>query len=156
LNAIDIEKNEEINLNFVLYPPNSQALTSNSFALRNVYFDFDKTNLDYTVFGSQAQVELDLLAEFMLEYPTMAIELGGHTDRRGSNDYNIRLSEDRAKIAKQYLVDKGISSQRIQTNGYGETVPEIQWSEIKSLKTKKEKEDAHQRNRRTVVTILTK
>lgn len=152
---VDFE-NREANMDFVLYPPSADTISGNSFALRNIYFGFDQTNLDYTAFGSQAQVELDLLANLLFEYPSITIELGGHTDRRGANNYNQQLSESRALIAKQYLVDKGIAPERIQTKGYGETLPEIPWSEIKDLKDKKAREEAHQRNRRTVVTILTK
>ena len=155
LNTDESFVNSQANLDFVLYPP-SDTLSGNSFALRNIYFGFDQTNLDYTAFGSQAQVELDLLANLLMDYPSITVELGGHTDRRGPNNYNQELSESRAEIAKQYLVDKGISPDRIQTKGYGETKPEVSWTEIKNMKDKKDKEEAHQRNRRTVVTILTK
>lgn len=146
--------NKELNLDFALFQPNMDSLSGSSFALRNIYFGFDQTNLDYTAFGSQAQVELDLLAELLKEYPTLVIELGGHTDRRGANSYNLELSANRAFIAKQYLVDKGISEERIKMVGYGEDQPEVPWSEIKDIKDKKEREEAHQRNRRTVIKIL--
>ena len=147
--------NQEKHLDFALYPPSTDILSGNSFALRNIYFGFDQTNLDYSAFGSQAQVELDLLANLLSEYPLITIELGGHTDRRGTTSYNEELSINRAFIAKQYLVDKGISEERIKMMGYGETQPEVPWSEIKDLKDKKSREEAHQKNRRTVVTILT-
>ena len=64
------------------------------------------------------------------------------------------MSEARAEIAKQYLVSRGIDADRIQTFGYGETQPEVEGTEIKNLKDKKEREAAHQRNRRIVVTFL--
>ena len=137
-----------------LYKPRTDASSGNSFALRNIYFGFDQTNLDYTAFGSQAQVELDLLADLLDKNPTITIELGGHTDRRGASNYNEELSNNRAFIAKQYLVDKGINEKRIKMVGYGETKPEVPWEDIKDLKDKKAKEEAHQRNRRTVITIL--
>lgn len=143
-------------LDFLLYPPSADSLSGNSFTLRNIYFGFDQTNLDYTAFGSQSQLELDLLANLLMEYPTITIELAGHTDRRGSAEYNDELSKNRAFIAKQYLVDKGIAENRIKMVGYGENYPEVPWSEIKDIKDKQAREDAHQRNRRTVVTILTK
>lgn len=146
--------NQEKTLDFVLYPPTTDASSGHSFTLRNIYFGFDQTNLDYTAFGSQAQVELDLLAELLEKNPTITIELGGHTDRRGASSYNKELSNNRAFIAKQYLVDKGIAEERIKMIGYGETQPEIPWDIIKELKDKKAKEEAHQRNRRTVITIL--
>ncbi|NOQ74558.1 MAG: OmpA family protein [Crocinitomix sp.] len=146
--------NQEKTLDFVLYPPTTDGSSGNSFALRNIYFGFDQTNLDYTAFGSQAQVELDLLADLLEKNPTIIIELGGHTDRRGASNYNEELSNNRAFIAKQYLVDKGIDEKRIKMVGYGETQPEVAWEVIKDLKDKKAREEAHQRNRRTVITIL--
>jgi len=146
--------NQEKKLDFVLYPPSTDTSSGHSFALRNIYFGFDQTNLDYSAFGSQAQVELDLLADLLHKNPTIIIELGGHTDRRGANGYNEELSNNRAFIAKQYLVDKGIAEERIKMKGYGETQPEVPWEVIKELKDKKAREEAHQRNRRTVITIL--
>src|SRR5690606_2345629 len=98
--------------------------------------------------------ELDNLVKVMKENPSMVIELGGHTDRRGSDEYNIDLSRRRAEVAKQYLVKKGISADRIKTKGYGESQPEVSSDEINSMKNKREQEEAHQKNRRTVVTII--
>ena len=144
----------EFTLQFMLFPPSADTAMVNSFTLRNIYFGFDQANLEYSAFGSQSQVELDLLVDLLNEYPTLVIEIGGHTDRRGSHTYNQELSEARAEIAKQYLVSRGIDADRIQTFGYGETQPEVEGTEIKNLKDKKEREAAHQRNRRIVVTFL--
>jgi outer membrane protein OmpA-like peptidoglycan-associated protein len=90
----------------------------------------------------------------MKDRPTMIIELGGHTDRRGSADYNLRLSKERAQIAKDYLVKKGISADRIRTKGYGETQLEVSDEEISAMKSRKEREAAHQLNRRTIVKVI--
>lgn len=146
--------NQEKTFDFVLHPPTTDLDFGHSFTLRNIYFGFDQTNLDYTAFGSQTQIELDLLAELLHKNPTIVIELGGHTDRRGASNYNEELSNNRAFIAKQYLVDKGIPEERIKMVGYGETQPEISWDVIKEIKDKKAREEAHQKNRRTVITIL--
>jgi outer membrane protein OmpA-like peptidoglycan-associated protein len=92
----------------------------------------------------------------MKEHPSLVIELGGHTDRRGSNEYNKILSQKRAEVAKKYLVDHGVDASRIKTKGYGEDKPEVSGTEINAMKTKREKENAHQKNRRTIVTIISK
>lgn len=149
-------ENKEIEMDFELFLPTADELNlGHSFTLRNIYFDFDQSDLAFTAFNSQSQVELDLLAEFMKENPTITIELSGHTDSRGEASYNLELSGKRALISKQYLIEKGINGNRIKASGYGEYRPEIDDSAIKQLKSKEEKEAAHQRNRRTVITILT-
>jgi outer membrane protein OmpA-like peptidoglycan-associated protein len=85
--------------------------------LRNVFFDFDKAELKPESF-----VELDKLAAY-LRTNTIRIEIGGHTDDQGSDDYNDRLSENRAKAVYDYLVSKGIPADRLQYKGYGKRVP---------------------------------
>ena len=139
------DENTEVTRNLEL----CKAEAGSSFALRNIYFEFDKFDLRV-----KSSNELDKLAKIMKDRPTMIIELGGHTDRRGSNEYNLVLSRERAKIAKDYLVRKGITSDRIRTKGYGESQPEISGATISSMSSRKEKEAAHAKNRRTVVTII--
>ena len=137
--------NTEKTLNFSLCPPESGS----EFTLKNIYFDFDKYSL-----RNKAQTDLNELAKLMQANPNMIIELGGHTDTRGDSDYNQLLSENRAKVAKEYLVKKGIDPDRIYVRGYGETNPEITDAEISKLRGRKAKNDAHQQNRRTVVKII--
>lgn len=132
-------------MDFELFPP----ATGGSFTLRNIYFDFDESGLRH-----KSVDELDKLVKIMKENPSIVIELGGHTDRRGTDEYNIKLSQERAEIAKKYLVSKGIEASRIKTKGYGESQPEVSGDLISSMKTHQEKEEAHQQNRRTVVTII--
>lgn len=85
--------------------------------LKNVFFDFDKTELKPESF-----VELDKLVSY-LQHNTVRIEIGGHTDNQGSDEYNDRLSENRAKAVYDYLVQKGIPANRLQYKGYGMRVP---------------------------------
>lgn len=85
--------------------------------LKNVFFDFDKTELKPESF-----VELDKLAAY-LQRNAIRIEIGGHTDDQGSDEYNDRLSENRAKSVYDYLVRKGIPADRLQYKGYGKRVP---------------------------------
>ena len=137
----------ELKADLQLFPP----VEGGEFVLRNIYFGFDKFDLRH-----KSVEELDKLVKIMNENPTLKIELGGHTDRRGPAAYNQILSQRRAKVAKTYLVKKNISASRVSTKGYGETKPEISGSVINALGTKREKEDAHQQNRRTIVTITSK
>jgi outer membrane protein OmpA-like peptidoglycan-associated protein len=139
------DANTEKEVNFELFPP----VVGESFTLRNIYFDFDKSDLrDISV------DELNKLVKIMKDHPTMIIELGGHTDSRGDEIYNKYLSEQRANVARDYLVSKGIDKARIQTKGYGESQLEIPDSEIKSMKGWNAKNAAHQQNRRTIVKVI--
>ncbi|HSK12539.1 MAG TPA: OmpA family protein [Phnomibacter sp.] len=80
-------------------------------------------NTGSAVLRSEGKAELDRLAAFMQEYPSINIVLEGHTDNTGSDELNQKLSEKRAGSAKTYLVSKGISADRIKTEGYGESKP---------------------------------
>lgn len=86
--------------------------------LRGVNFEFDKATLTVN-----AKSILDGVASALESRPDIKIELGGHTDGKGSDSYNAKLSDRRAKSVKQYLVDKGIATDRMSTKGYGESVP---------------------------------
>jgi outer membrane protein OmpA-like peptidoglycan-associated protein len=97
-------------------------------------------------------VELNKLVEFMMTYPKVKIEIGGHTDVRGSN--NLVLSQNRAKAVYSYLISKEVPAERMTYKGYGSTVPIITMAEIELLSTDKAKEKAHQANRRTEYKIL--
>jgi OOP family OmpA-OmpF porin len=80
------------------------------------YFDFDKTNL-----RSDAIIVLDSLAAVLKRVPGLKIEIGGYTDGKGNEPYNLKLSEDRAQACYKYLVNtKGIDAQRISIKSYGE------------------------------------
>lgn len=90
----------------------------------------------------------------MNDNPTMKIELSGHTDTRGSAEHNRTLSENRAKAVVDYLIDHGISKDRLKYAGYGETQPIIPDSVIYKEKSKDKREELHQQNRRTEFKIL--
>jgi outer membrane protein OmpA-like peptidoglycan-associated protein/tetratricopeptide (TPR) repeat protein len=85
------------------------------FRLENIYYDFDKWNI-----RADASIELDKVVAFMNENSPITIELGSHTDCRGSFKYNERLSERRAESAVDYIVTHGINKDRITAKGYGE------------------------------------
>lgn len=84
--------------------------------LEPIYFDFDKSNI-----RRDASIELMKIVEVMKEYPTMKIDVRSHTDSRGNDDYNMKLSDRRAKSTVQWIISQGIDKSRIQGNGYGES-----------------------------------
>jgi outer membrane protein OmpA-like peptidoglycan-associated protein len=87
------------------------------YVLKDIYYDFDKWNI-----RPDAARELDKLLTILNDHPAMHIELGSHTDSRGKDDYNLRLSQRRAESAVAYLVSKGIESNRLSAKGYGESM----------------------------------
>jgi OOP family OmpA-OmpF porin len=86
--------------------------------LNNVFFDFDKFNL-----RPESFVELDRVVTLLKENPAIEIEMSAHTDDRGSDDYNLKLSDNRARSVMEYILSKGIPKERITSHGYGETKP---------------------------------
>lgn len=86
--------------------------------LENIYFDLDKWNIE-----PEAATTLDILANLLLKYPRMEIQLGAHTDSRSSDSYNLVLSNNRAKATLNYIVSKGVNEQRLKSKGFGETQP---------------------------------
>lgn len=86
--------------------------------LNNVFFDFDKWDL-----RPESFVELDRVVKLLTENPAIEIEMSAHTDSYGSDDYNFKLSDNRARSVMEYIISKGIASTRITSQGYGETKP---------------------------------
>ena len=117
--------------------------------LANVFFDINKSDLKKESF-----VELANLVEYLNKNSKVKVEIGGHTDSRNDNDVNLELSTRRAKVVYEYVIKQGIKPERLTFKGYGETQLLISDKEIEQLSTTKEKEAAHQRNRRTVYKIL--
>ena len=94
------------------------ASIGTKIVLRNIFFDFDKATLK-----AESTAELERLIKLLTDVPKMKIEIGGHTDSKGSDDYNMTLSAKRAKAVVDYLISKGIAADRLKSNGYGETQP---------------------------------
>ncbi len=97
---------------------------------------------------------LNYLLKLMNDNPTFVIELQSHTDSRGGDAANMELSQRRAKTCVDYLISKGIASDRLTAKGMGETALLISDAEINALPTEEEREAAHQKNRRTVFRII--
>lgn len=115
-----------------------------TFILKNILYDLDKANI-----REDAAIELEKLVLIMESNPGLKIELSSHTDSRGSDSYNLELSERRAKSAAAFIVSRGISPDRIVAKGYGETKLINRCANgVKCSKAE------HQANRRTEVKIL--
>ena len=100
---------------------------------------------------------LDFLYTTLTDNPNIVIELQAHTDCRGSDKYNKKLSQRRAQSCVDYLISKGIPKERMVPVGYGEDRPRMEGLEcgsIDRLSTKEEQEAAHQKNRRTQFIVL--
>jgi outer membrane protein OmpA-like peptidoglycan-associated protein/tetratricopeptide (TPR) repeat protein len=93
-------------------------VVGSTIVLKNVFFDYNKSTLK-----SESYIELDRVVKLLNENPSMRIELSGHTDNRGTEEYNQKLSEDRAKSCVDYLTSKGIAPSRLEYKGYGESKP---------------------------------
>ncbi|GAO42550.1 OmpA family protein [Flavihumibacter petaseus] len=86
--------------------------------LNNVFFDFDKWAL-----RPESFLELDRVVKLLEENPTIEIELSAHTDSHGSDEYNFKLSDNRARSVMEYILSKGIAKSRLTSQGYGEGKP---------------------------------
>jgi outer membrane protein OmpA-like peptidoglycan-associated protein len=108
-----------------------------------IYYNFDKFDI-----REDAKVELDKIVKIMNENPEVKIELGSHTDCRGSWSYNSRLSKKRAKSAADYIAERIINSERIVSKGYGESQP------VSDCNCRACSKEEHQLNRRTEFIII--
>ncbi len=89
-----------------------------SMVLSNIFFDFNSANLQ-----QESYAELNQIVSFLKENPEVKIEISGHTDNIGSQEYNQKLSEQRAKAVVDYLIDHGISPDRLKYRGAGFSEP---------------------------------
>lgn len=99
-----------------LNPNINNESKKNIININTIYFDFDKFNIRY-----DAKIELDKIASVLTEYPEIEIDVSSHADSRGKNEYNYILSNKRANQTIEYLVSKGIDSDRVSGKGYGES-----------------------------------
>lgn len=112
------ENNVQISLD-----PIEKLILADMVNLEPIFFEFDKSNIT-----AQAAFELDKLVQIMQKYPEMIIHATSHTDSRGPESYNMKLSDRRAKTTVQYVISKGIDESRISGMGKGESEPKIDCS----------------------------
>ncbi|WP_293711527.1 OmpA family protein [uncultured Parabacteroides sp.] len=106
------EKNETYIVDFYLSP------ISKPVVIDNIFYDFDKATL-----RPESQKALDEMIKMLNDNPNVTIELGAHTDRKGTDQYNERLAQRRAQSVVDYLIAGGIDKERLEAKGYGESVP---------------------------------
>lgn len=105
IDSLDLSETKEIKVNEV-------------YILKKIYFEFDSFGLK-----PQSEPELNLLVSILTKNPQWRVELSGHTDESGNDSYNNELSLNRAKSVGRYLIQKGISTGRIITQGFGKAKP---------------------------------
>lgn len=113
------------------------------YKIENIYYDFNKANI-----REDAKPSLERLIVLLNQYPQMHIQVNSHTDCRGSDAYNMKLSNARARAVIEYLKQRGISTSRLQSKGYGERKP------VDKCECSKCTEMQYQNNRRTEFQII--
>jgi OmpA-OmpF porin, OOP family len=137
-----------------------EKIPKGEITIEGIEYDYDSANL-----RPESKVILDRLIEFLELNDNLKIEIRSHTDERGSDTYNMKLSQGRAKSVVDYLISKGIPAERLVAKGYGETTPAEVPDEngkmvtltpayINGLTDKNKQEEYHQRNRRTAFFVL--
>ena len=112
LRVTPVKASEEYVLQFPLYNISAPVL------IENIFYDFDKATL-----RPESSVALDSLVDLLKQNAHITIELSAHTDYKGSDQYNERLSQQRAESVVRYLIQHGIASDRLTPKGYGESKP---------------------------------
>ena len=135
-------ENEQVVVEALLNPI-MPIITETEVILQPIYFEFDRSNIT-----AEGAAELDKLVMVMNEHPNMVIFAKSHTDSRGSDKYNMNLSDRRAKATVQYLISKGIAKDRISGQGFGESEPKVACKPCN--------EEQHAQNRRSEFLIVKK
>lgn len=117
-----IEEDAEYSVDFIL------AAMEKPQVVENIFYDFDKA-----VLRDESKKALDEIAQLLKDNPHVTIEMSSHTDRIGSDRYNNKLSERRAKSVVDYLISQGIPEARLQHKGYGKTRPKTVTKRIARL-----------------------
>ena len=161
LHVEPVTKSEEYTLQFPLASITAPVL------IDNIFYDFDKATL-----RPESAEALDQLVKLLNENPHVTIELSAHTDYKGSDQYNERLSQRRAESVVKYLIEHGIASDRLTPKGYGEEKPKkirrkvtekypflkendvLTEEFIKTLEDEEQQEQCNQLNRRTEFKVL--
>ncbi|MBE8720036.1 OmpA family protein [Sphingobacterium pedocola] len=114
------------------------------WVLKNIHYDFDKSTI-----RADAAIILENVVSILQQNPTLRIELSSHTDSRGNDEYNQKLSQRRAESAVQYLINRGVAKDRLVAKGYGESRLINHCGNNVNCS-----EEMHEQNRRTEIKIL--
>ncbi len=106
------EEDAEYGVDFIL------ASIHKPVVIDNIFYDFDRATL-----RPESQEALDEMVQVLRDNPNVTIEMASHTDRHGTDEYNIGLSSRRARAVIDYLIEHGIAPDRLQSQGYGESRP---------------------------------
>ncbi|MFM7022645.1 MAG: OmpA family protein [Flavobacteriales bacterium] len=117
------------------------------YRMNNIYFDYDKATLT-----PESVKELEKMVLFMKDNPELVIEVAAHTDNKGAPDYNLKLSQARAKSVADYLIAKGIPVNRLVAKGYGMTQPIA----FNTMPDGSDNPEGRQQNRRIIFKITGK
>lgn len=123
--------------------PIDVIVTETEVILNDIFFEYNKSNIT-----KEGAFELDKLVQVMKNSPEMVIMVKSHTDSRGTDKFNMNLSERRAKATVQYVISKGIAKDRISGKGYGESEPKVTCYKCS--------EEEHAKNRRSEFMIVKK
>lgn len=123
--------------------PIDVIVTETEVILNDIFFEYNKSNIT-----KEGAFELDKLVQVMKNSPEMVIMVKSHTDSRGTDKFNMNLSERRAKATVQYVISKGIAKDRISGKGYGESEPKVTCDKCS--------EEEHAKNRRSEFMIVKK
>lgn len=118
LDLTDASRYEVRETDISLYRMEELIRDKTALRINNLFFDYDRSTLRPESFP-----ELDRLARIILGYPGLKVEIMGHTDDRGPDDYNLKLSQDRAETVKSYLASRGVDENIMAAVGYGESRP---------------------------------
>ncbi len=108
------EEDAEYGVDFILASINKPVV------VENIFYDFDRATL-----RPESKAALDSMARMLIENPNVTIEMASHTDRIGSDEYNDKLSQRRARSVIDYLIAAGIAPERLQPQGYGKRRPKV-------------------------------
>jgi len=103
---------------FIIEAPLQKPDSGTIMVLKNIFFDVDKFSLK-----KESDIEIKKLYDFINQYPDLKFEIGGHTDNTGKKENNQVLSENRAKVVMDKLIEMGIKKNRLSYKGYGDTMP---------------------------------
>ena len=135
------KKGGSIKIDAVLMPI-SEIITEKEVKLKPIFFEYNNSNIT-----QQGAFELDKLVQIMKNNEKLIIFVKSHTDNRGTDEFNLLLSDKRVKATIQYVISNGIDPNRISGKGFGETEPKVDCKENCT-------EEAHEQNRRSEFLIV--